>query len=450
MNFATWSIKNPIPAILLFILLTLVGIYGLNKLTIRDLPDIAFPEIEASLSLPGAAPSQLETEVARKVEDSIASVSGVKHMSTSIIDGRVTISITFVLEKAISDALIEVKDAIDRVRPELPTDLEPPTVSAVRINNQPLMTYAVSSSKLNEEDLSWFVDDTLGKLFMSIKGVGRFSRVGGVSREIRIEVDPVKLASLNVTTADISRAIKQVQLESSGGQGYVGQVEQSVRTIATVARVSDLNVLPVALPDGCHIRLDQVASVYDTNAKRIEAVLLNGKQSVAFEICGSKGADEVQSAKYTAQAIESLKQKYPDLTITPIVNSVTYTLEQYNSSMRMLYEGAILAIIVVGLFLLDWRATLISATALPLSIIPTFGIMHWLGFSLNTLTLLALAVVVGILIDDAIVEVENIVRHKQMGKSILEATKEAVNEIALAVIATTMTIVVVFLPTSLR
>ncbi len=449
MNFAIWSIKNPIPSILLFILLTLAGIYSFSKLTIQDLPDIALPVIQVSLSLPGAAPSQLETEVARKAEDSIASVSSVQHISTSITDGNVAIAVSFDLEKNILDALIETKDAIDRIRPDLPTDLEAPTVSAQRINGQALITYAISSSKLNEEALSRFVDDTMGKLFMSIDGVGKFGRLGGVSREVRIEVDPMKLASLNVTAADVSRGIKQMQFETSGGRGYVGEAEQSVRTIATVARVEDLNALPIVLSGGRHIRLDQVAKVYDTHAKRTEAALLNGKESVVFQIYGSKGADEVKIAEDTALTIESLKQKYPDLTITPIVNFVTYTLEQYEGSMHMLYEGAILAVIVVGFFLRDWRATLISATALPLSIIPAFGIMYWLGFSLNTLTLLAMAVVVGILIDDAIVEIENIVRHKRMGKSTLEATKEAVNEIALAVIATTLTIVVVFLPTSL-
>lgn len=449
MNFAIWSIKNPIPCILFFILLTIFGLHGFNNFTIRDLPDIEFPQVEVALTLPGAAPSQLETEVARKVEDSIATVSGVRHISTSITDSSVAISVSFVLETSISDALIETKDAVDRVQSELPSDLEPPTVSARRTNGQPLMTYAVSSSKMDEEALSWFVDDTMGKLFMSLDGVGKFSRVGGVSREVRIEVDAVKLASLNVTAADVSRALRQVQLETSGGRAYIGEAEQSVRTIATVSRAEDLNALPIALPNGRYIRLDQVANIRDTHAKRTEAALLNGTETVVFRLYGSKGADEVRIAKNAEEAIEALKKKHTDLTITPIINAVTYTLDQYEGSMRMLYEGAFLAVIVVGFFLRDWRATLISAVALPLSIIPSFGIMHMLGFSLNTLTLLALAIVVGILIDDAIVEIENIVRHKRMGKNILEATKEAVTEIALAVIATTLTIVVVFLPTSL-
>ncbi len=449
MNFATWSIKNPIPPILLFILLTLAGAYGFSKFTLQDLPDIALPVIEVSLSLPGAAPSQLETEVARKVENAMTSIEGVKHITTSITDGNVRLGITFALETNLSDALIATKDAVDSIRAELPTDLEAPTVSAVRMNGSPLMTYAVSSSQRDEQALSWLIDDTSSKSFISINGVGRFQRVGGLSREVKVEVDPVKLSALNITAADVSKALKQMQLETSGGRGYSGDTEQSIRTIATVEHVVALNALPIALANGRHIRLDQVATVHDTHAKRTEAVLLNGKSSIALQVYTAKGANEVQIATDVVQTVESLQQQYPDLSIIPIVNSAAYTLKQYEDSMQMLYEGAILAVIVVGLFLRDWRATLISASALPLSIIPTFGILYWLDFSLNTLSLLALAVVVGILIDDAIVEIENIVRHKRMGKSTFKATTDAVNEIALAVIATTLTIVMVFLPTSL-
>lgn len=449
MNFAIWSIKNPIPPLLLFTLLTFAGVYGFGKFTIQDLPDITLPVVEVSLSLPGSTPLQLESEVARKVENTLTNVSGVRHITTAITDGQLRLGISFALEKNIADALTETKDAVERIRAELPSNLEAPSVAAVRINGSPLMTYAVASSTLDEDALSWLVDDTLAKHFMGIKGVGQFRRIGGVNREVRITVDPVTLAALNITVADVSRTLKQVQLETSSGHGYLGSAEQAIRTIATVATVSELAALPIVLAGGRYIRLDQVARVEDTHAKRTEAVLLNGEQRIAFQIYGSKGANEVQIATDVTQIVEHLRQQHPDLTLTPIVNTVTYTIEQYQGSMQMLYEGAILAVIVVGLFLRDWRATLISAIALPLSIIPTFGIMYWLGFSLNTLTLLALAVVVGILIDDAIVEIENIVRHKRMGKTRLRATQDAVNEIALAVIATTLTIAVVFLPTSL-
>ncbi|MCC7038645.1 MAG: efflux RND transporter permease subunit [Alphaproteobacteria bacterium] len=449
MNFATWSIHNPLPSMLLFIMLTLAGVYGFKNLPIQNLPDIELPTAIVSVSLPGAAPAQLETEVARKVEDSIATVSGIKHISTSITDGAVSITVQFVLEKSLSDALIETKDAVDHVRADLPTDVLPPTVSAVRVGGQPLMTFTISSAKMDEEALSWFVDDTVSKTMLALSGVGKFDRVGGVNREIRIDVDPARLSSLGATAADVSRALKNVQRESSGGRAQLGALEQSVRTIGTVTRASDLEALPVTLANTRDLRLDQIATVRDTSAERTQAALLDGKPVVGFRIYRALGSDETNVAKLANEALQKLKTRHPDLEITPINNTVDYTLAQYRGSMHMLYEGAILAVIVVWFFLRDWRATLISATALPLSIIPTFAAMHWFGFSLNTLTLLAQAVVVGILVDDAIVEVENIVRHKKMGKSVLKATEEAVEEIALAVIATTFTLVVVFLPTSL-
>ena len=449
MNFATWSIRNPIPSILLFMMLTFAGIAGFNALPIQNFPDMDLPTVKITLSLPGAAPSQLETEVARKVEDSLATLSGLKHINTSITDGMVSITAEFVLEKPLSDALIETKDAVDSVRSDLPTDLLQPTVSSVTIGADPLVTYAISSSKMDEEGLSWFIDDTLGKTLLSVKGVGKFERIGGVSREVRIMVDPAKMAALGVSATEISRALKQVQMESSGGRTQIGNGEQSIRTVATVSQAAELASMPIALLDGRTIHLDQVATISDSVSERSQQALLDGKSTIGFRFYRAKGYDETDITKNVRATIETLKEAHPDLTITQVNSSVDYTLQQYEGSMHMLYEGAILAVIVVWFFLKDWRATVISAVALPLSIIPTFAAMHWLGFSLNTLTLLALAVVVGILVDDAIVEVENIVRHKQMGKPVRQAAEEAVTEIATAVMATTLTLVVVFMPTSL-
>lgn len=449
MSFATWSIHNPIPSILLFIMMTVAGLYGFKNLPIQNLPDIELPMVTIALSLPGAAPAQLESEIARKVEDSVATLSGLKHIATSITDGLVSVNVEFVLEKPLSDALIETKDAVDRVRQELPSDLEPPTVTAVQIGRDPLGTYAISSDRMSEEELSWFVDDTVGKTMLSITGVGKFDRLGGVTREVRIEVDPSRMTAMGVTAAEVSRALKQVQMETSGGRGQIGRSEQSVRTIATVQKTDDLKNMPIALSDGRSVRLSQIATVTDGRADRSQAALYNGESAIGFQLYRAKGFDETKIFDDAKVALDELKIKHPDLNITLVNSSVDYTLEQYHGSMHMLYEGALLAVLVVWFFLRDWRATLISAAALPLSIIPTFAAMYWLGFTLNTLTLLAQAVVVGILVDDAIVEVENIVRHKRMGKPVLEAAKEAVEEIALAVIATTMTLIVVFLPTAL-
>jgi len=449
MNLATWSIRNPIPAVLLFIMLSFAGLRGFQQLSIQSLPDLDLPGIIIQLSQPGAAPAQLETEVARKVENSIATLSGLKHIRTSITDGLVQISAEFVLEKKLSDALTETKDAVDRVRSDLPTSVQQPSVSAVVVGGVPTLTYAIASSKLDEEALSWYVDDTVAKTLSGVAGLGRFERLGGVQREVQVEVDPVRMASLGVTATDVSRALKQVQQESSGGRGNLGLAEQSLRTLATVRQASELAAMPIALGNGRDVRLEQVATVRDTVAERTQVALLDGKPVIGFNVYRAKGHDETRVAEGVQQALQRLQEADPSISVTLISGSVDYALEQYQGSMTMLYEGALLAVLVVWWFLRDWRATLVSASALPLSILPTFAVMHWLGFSLNMLTLLALAIVVGILVDDAIVEIENIARHVQQGKTVRQAAADAVDEIALAVIATTLTLVAVFMPTAL-
>ena len=449
MNFATWSIRNPIPSIMLFAVLAVAGLWGFRALPIQSFPDLDLPVVNVTLIQPGAAPSQLETEVARKVEDSLATLSGLRHLRTSVTDGRVAIGVEFVLEKGLSEALIETKDAVDRVRSDLPIDVQPPTVSAQRAGGNALLVYAISSSRLDEEALSWFVDDTIAKAVLGVPGVGRFERVGGVQREVRVEVDPVRLAALGITAADVSRTLRQVQQQSSGGRAQLEQNEQAVRTTAIVRQASDLATLPIALAGVPKARLDQVATVQDTIADRTQLALLDGKSVVGFRIYRAKGFDETKIAAAVRQEMQRLEKSDPTLNIKQVSGSIDYTLEQYAGSMHMLYEGALLAIFVVWWFLRDWRATLIAAAALPLSVLPAFAAMAWLEYSLNTVTLLALAVIVGILVDDAIVEIENIERHRAMGKPIRQAAGEAVTEIGLAVVATTMTLVVVFLPTAL-
>ncbi|WP_029010400.1 efflux RND transporter permease subunit [Azospirillum halopraeferens] len=448
MNLATWSIRNPIPVVLLFILLTLAGLWGFRALPIQRLPDLDLPRVSITLSQPGAAPAQLETEVARPVEDSLATLSGLKHIRTAITDGQVTIDVDFILEKRLSDALMDTKDAVDRVRPDLPTDLREPTVSAVTVGGGPILAYSVASARLDEEALSWFVDDTVGKAVLAVPGVGRFERLGGVQREVRVDVDPVRLAALDITVGDVSRALRRTRQDASGGRGQLGDAEQSVRTVAAVPRAADLAALPIVLPDGRHLSLDRIAVVSDAIADRTRAALHDGAPVVGFRVYRAKGFDETAIADGVNRALEGLSAADPSLRVSLVSSRVVDTLEQYDGSMHMLYEGAVLAVIVVWWFLRDWRATLIAAAALPLSILPAFAAMAWLGYSLNTLTLLALAVVVGILVDDAIVEIENIERHRRAGKPMLKATADAVTEIALAVIATTMCLVAVFLPTA--
>lgn len=449
MSFATWSIRNPIPSILLFALLTLAGVFGFSRLAVQDLPDIALPTVSISAILPGAAPAQLETEVARPIEDAVAALEGLQHITTSISDGSVQVEAAFTLETALSDAQTRTKDAVDSVRSDLPPDLLQPTVTSTDFTIAPILVMAVKSSRMDAAELSWFVDDSMTRAIRAVPGVGKVERTGGVEREVQVIVDPVRLAALGATAGDVSRALRQMQQQSSGGRGQLGGEEQSVRTIALIGQPSELASLPVVLAGGRQIRLDQVATIRDAASDPTQMAMLDGKPVVGINIYRAKGASEVKVADGVKAALLDMESRTPGLELTPVGGSIEYTVEQYEASMAMLLEGALLAILVVWLFLRDWRATLVAATALPLSILPTFAAIYWLGFTLNTLTLLALAVVVGILVDDAIVEVENIERHRRMGKSIIQATEEAVEEIAKAVIATTLSLVAVFLPTAL-
>lgn len=450
MNLATWSIRNPIPNILLFFFLTLIGLWGFRQLNIQNFPDLDYPMVTVVLVQPGAAPAQLETEVARKVEDSMATLRGLRHLRTSITDSRVSITAEFELERKVEEAQMDVKDAVDRIRNDLPQDLEEPQILKIDSGpGGPILTYALSHPGMDEEALSWFTDDLVSHAVMAVPGVTHFKRIGGVTREVQVTVDPVRMNALGVTAVDISRALKQVQQDASGGRGQLGGGEQGVRTLATVKRAQDLEALPVALPDGRWLRLDQVAQVRDTVAERNQVARINGQPAVGFEVSRTKGYDEKKIADRLAQVMANLEQTHPGLEAKLVRSVVKVTMRQYAGSMQMLIEGAILAVLVIWWFLRDWRATVLGAAALPLSIIPAFAVMYLADFSLNTITLLGLAVVVGILVDDAVVEVENIARHMENGTPVREATVTAVNEIALAVIATTFALVAVFLPTAI-
>ncbi len=448
MNFSSLSIKNPIPAVLLFVLLTLAGLIAYKGMGVQDFPDIELPVVTVNASLPGAAPAQLETEVARKIENSIASLSQVKHVFTNVLDGDVNISVEFELEKNVQEAVNDVRDAVSRVRADLPADVRDPVVSKVSTAGKSVVTFAVSSDKLDEQDISWFVDNTIAKRMISEPGVGLVKRMGGLTREIRVELNPNIMASLGVSALEVSQLLRQVQLEAPGGRGDVGGLEQSVRTIATVKSAQELASLQMSLRDGRRVRLDEIATVTDTTAERRSVALLEGKPVVAFEVMRTRGASEMVVRDAVVKAAAQLEAANPNFKITKAIDNAEAVNENFNSSMRLLYEGALLAVLVVWIFLRDWRATLVSASALPLSIIPAFIGMQYFGFTLNTVTLTSMALVVGILVDDAIVEVENIERHLRMGKTPIQAAMEAADEIGLAVIATTFALVAVFLPTA--
>ena len=451
MNFSTLSIQHPIPAIMLFALLTLAGLFAYRSNEVQDFPDIELPVVTVSASLPGAAPAQLETDVARKIEDAVATLQGVKNIFTKVLDGVVYVTVEFVLEKPISEAVNDVRDAVARVRADLPSELRDPAVTKVSTAGRAVLTFtaaAATGSKLDDQELSWFIDNTVAKRLLSVPGLGAVKRIGGADREVRVELNAANMAALNVAAIDVSRRLRLVQQEAPGGRGDVSGAEQSVRTIATVQSAAELGMLDIPLADGRHVRLDQIATITDTVAEPRSVATYDGHRVVAFEVFRTKGASELDVATGASAAIAELQAAHANIVLKQAIDNATPIAENFDGSMTVLYEGAMLAVLVVWLFLRDWRATLITSTALPLSVIPTFLGLSYFGYTLNTVTLISLALVVGVLVDDAIVEIENIARHLRMGKTPMQAATDAADEIGMAVIATTFALVAVFLPTA--
>jgi multidrug efflux pump subunit AcrB len=399
-------------------------------------------------SLPGAAPTQLETDVARKLENALAPLQGLKHITTKVQDGTVSITAEFRMEKPVQEAVDDVRSAIQSVRADLPGELRDPIVQKINLAGTPVLAYTLRSNRMDDEALSWMVDKEITRKLLSLRGVGAVNRVGGVTREVHISLDINRLQALGITAAEVSRQLKQIQQEGSGGRMDLGVGEQAVRTLATVKTAQEVGQIELATSRGARVRLDQVAKVSDTLAAPRSAASLNGTPVVGFEVVRSKGESEVAVGHLVRKALADFQIQHPDVEITESFDFVTPVEEEYSSSLILLYEGAILAVLVVWLFLRDLRATFVSAVALPLSVIPAFIGMAYLGFSINVVTLLALSLVIGVLVDDAIVEVENIVRHLRMGKTPYQAAMDAADEIGLAVIATTFTLIAVFLPTA--
>ena len=448
MNFSAWSIKNPVAPLLGFFLLMLLGWQSFQTLPITRFPNIDVPLVAITVSQPGAAPAEMETQITKEIEDAVAGITGVKNVTSTVSDGVSTTAVEFRMEIATDKAVQDVKDAIDRVRGDLPSEIDAPIVTRIDVEGQAILTYAVSSPGQTLEELSWFVDDTLTRALQGRPGIGRIDRYGGANREIRVELDPVKLGSHGITALAVSQQLALTNANVGSGKAELGVGEQSIRTLGNQDTVIALANATIALPSGRHVRLSELGDVIDTYEEPKSFGRRDGEPTVVFSVYRAKGASEVSVAETTQTALAEVQSKYPDVTVELIDDAVHYTRGNYEAAIATLVEGAVLAVLVVFLFLRNWRATLISAVALPLSAVPTFWLMDLLGFSLNLVSFLALTLATGILVDDAIVEIENIARHIRMGKSPYRAAIDAADEIGLAVIATTMTIVAVFVPVS--
>jgi multidrug efflux pump subunit AcrB len=442
------SIRHPIPPVVLFILLTIAGIISFLSLDITDNPDIDVPMVSVTVSRPGAAPTEMEIQVTKKIEDAVAGLGSIDHIQSTITDGSSVTTIEFAIGSNTDRAVNDVRDAVSKVRQNLPQDILEPVVERINIAGEPVVYYSVVMPGMNTEQLSWLIDNDISRAMLSVKGVALVQRIGGVDREVRIELDPERLIALGITADAVNAQLVGLNVDIPGGRGTIGGAEQSIRTLGSARKVEDLRNTEISLPSGRRARLSELGKVIDGPAEQRQAARYDGIPVVSFNVQRSPNTSDVTIFKGVQEQVALLKQRYPSIEFKQIFASVEFTKDTYNASVEALSIGAFLAILVVFWFLRDWRATLISAAAMPLSAIPTFIVMKALGFTLNGISLLALSLVVGILVDDAIVEIENIVRHIRQGKSPFQAALEAADEIGLAVIATTATIMVVFLPVS--
>ena len=448
-NISSWCIRNPVAPIVLFVGLMLAGLVTFAGMQVNNVPDIDFPQVTVAVSQPGAAPNEMETQVTQRIESAARGVSGVEEINSSVSEGSSVTNITFQIGVPTDRAVNDVRNAVAQIRSNLPDGILEPQVTRVDFSADPILYVGAQTTDMTLEELSWYIDNTIAKRLLSVDGVAAVNRTGGVDRTIRVILDPGALQAQGITAAQVNQQLRQSNLNAAGGRAEIAGSEQSVRVLGNAADAYQLSQTQIALPGGRFVRLADLGQVKDSYSEQRTIAKQNGQQVVSFQVQRAKGASEVSTYDKALAELQKIQKENPKVQFTEIFNTVDYTKAQYHSAMDGLIEGAVLAVLVVLLFLRDIRATLISALAIPLSAIPAFWFMDLLGITLNFMSTMAMSLVAGVLVDDAIVEIENIVRHMRMGKSAYQASIDAADEIGLAVLATTMAIVAVFLPVAL-
>lgn len=448
-NISAWAIRNPVSPLVLFAALLLAGLVSFMRMDVNQQPDISFPMAQVMVTQPGAAPSELETQVTQRVEAAVRGISGVDEITSSVSEGQSITNVQFQIGTPVDRAVNDVKNAVDQIRSDLPEGILEPQVTRVDIDGGPIAYFSAEATDMTLEELSWYVDNTVAKRLLAVPGMAAVKRGGGVSREIRVILDPAKLQAHGVTAAQVNQQLRQVNLNAAGGRTEIAGAEQAIRVLGNARDAFALGQTQIAISGGRTVKLADLATVRDMYAEQRSLALMNDRQVTSFSLEKAKGSSDVTVFDGAMKVLDQLRKENPKVSYKRLYTSVDYTKSQYHSAMAAMIEGAVLAVVIVFLFLRDWRATLISALAIPLSAIPAFWFMDMMGFTLNMTSLLALSLVAGVLVDDAIVEIENIVRHMRMGKSAYQASIDAADEIGLAVLATTMAIVAVFLPVAL-
>lgn len=448
-NISAWSIRNPLVPIVVFLALLMAGVVSFMRMDVNNNPDVSFPAVEVKVSQPGAAPSELETQVTQRIEAAVRGVNGVDEISSYASEGLSRSFIQFDIGTPVDRALNDVRNAVAQIRSDLPEGILEPQVTRMDIEGGPIAYFSAEATDMTLEELSWYVDNSVAKRLLGIEGMAAVRRGGGVTREIRVILNPAKLQAQGITAAEVNDQLRRVNLNATGGRAEIAGSEQAVRVLGNARDAHVLGETQIALGNGRTVRLGDIADVRDMYAEQRSIGLMNGRQVTSFALEKAKGSSDVSVYDQAMEELQKLEKENPKVRFRELYTSVGYTKSQYHSAMAAMIEGAILAVVVVFLFLRDWRATLIAALAIPLSAIPAFWFMDMMNFTLNGISLLALSLVAGVLVDDAIVEIENIVRHMRMGKTAYQAAIDAADEIGLAVLATTMAIVAVFLPVAL-
>lgn len=448
LKISSWAIRHPIPIIVLFLVLTVSGIFSFLKLPINANPNVSFPIVNVTVSQSGASPAELENSVTRRVENAVSGMAGVRHITSTITEGSSLTMVEFLLGIDTDRAVNDVRNAITQIRDELPQNITNPVVERVDIEGGALVHYAVQSPNMNQTELSWFIDETVSRQLLALAGVQQVKRLGGEKQEIRVALKTDRLNALSITAEQVSQQLAQTNANIPAGRMQLNGLEQSIRVLGSRTDLQHLADLPIALSDSRKVKLSELAEISDSHAEVRSRTRLNGREVLGFQVFRAKGTSDTVVADLVKQAVNKLAESYPDVKIQEVYSGVGTTQENYKVAMDTLLEGAALTVLVVFLFLRNWRATLVAGIALPLSILPTFTVMYLLDYTLNSISLLAITLVIGILVDDAIVEIENIEQHLLQGKRPFQAALDASDAIGFAVLAITATIVAVFLPVS--
>jgi hydrophobic/amphiphilic exporter-1 (mainly G- bacteria), HAE1 family len=444
------SVKNPVFTIMLMLALVVIGALSLSRMGVDQFPDVTFPVVVVQTSYPGASPESVESDVSKKLEESINSVAGLKTLSSRSYEGVSVIIAEFNLSEKLDRVANDVRDKVNAVKPSFKDGVKEPIISRFDPSNSPILSYAIQNPNMDYTELSTYIEQKLKKRLETVRGVGQVNIIGASKRELQILINLDKLRQLGIGIDQLIAAASVENIEFPAGKIDSAVSEKAIQIQGKLKNRADFEKIIIAKKENGNVYLNQVAQIIDGQEEQESLAMLDGKRSIAINILKSQNENTIQVSKDISKRILEVQKELPaGMTIYEVRNSSIAISKNVDNVKKTIIEGALLTIAIVFLFLNSWRSTVITGLTLPISIIGTFAFMYMLGFTINVITLMALSISVGLLIDDAIVVRENIVRHLNMGKSHLQAALDGTKEIGLAVIATTSSIVAVFLPVGL-